>query len=353
MSDDQEKSHEPTEKKLQDARRKGDVPVAAEARHAVMFAGALVVTGGLGLSCLAALADICRTWWGGADRFRFEPSGGVHMASSILAPSLRAVGPLLAVLFVFSLAILFVQGRPTLSWSRLALKWSKLSPASGLSRLFGVRALVEFAKTFAKLLAVLCLAFVAVKPRLSGLDQLVGADVFAIGQAGGAIVRDILRSVAMLVGVLAVADLVWQRRSFLRRMRMSLQELRDEMKESEGDPHIKARIRSLRITRSRRRMMSAVPTATLVITNPTHFAVALRYEHGVMAAPVVVAKGVDAVAFRIRQVATDAAVPIVENPPLARALFAAAEIDHPIPVEHYAAVAEVIGFVMRMNRKAL
>jgi flagellar biosynthetic protein FlhB len=134
-------------------------------------------------------------------------------------------------------------------------------------------------------------------------------------------------------------------------MRMTLQELRDEIKESDGDPKIKARIRAIGMQRSRRRMMAAVPEASVIITNPTHYAVALKYQHGEMAAPVVLAKGVDDVAKKIREVATAAGVPIVESPPLARALFAGADIDRPIPVEHYAAVAEIIGYVLRLSRR--
>jgi flagellar biosynthetic protein FlhB len=135
-------------------------------------------------------------------------------------------------------------------------------------------------------------------------------------------------------------------------MKMSLQEIRDEHKQNEGDPKIKAKIRQIGMQRARRRMMAAVPDASVVITNPTHFAVALKYDHGRMNAPTVVAKGVDAVALRIREVATAANVPIVENRPLARALYASVEIDHPVPTEHYAAVAEIIGYVMGLARKS-
>jgi flagellar biosynthetic protein FlhB len=157
-----------------------------------------------------------------------------------------------------------------------------------------------------------------------------------------------LKAVALLVGALALFDWVYQRRTYLSRMRMSLQEVKDEHKDSEGDPHVKARIRAIGAERARRRMMSAVPTASVIITNPTHYAVALKYDHGKMAAPVVVAKGADAVALKIRELAMAAKVPILESPPLARALFASAEIDRPIPTEHYKAVAEIIGYVMRL-----
>ena len=160
-----------------------------------------------------------------------------------------------------------------------------------------------------------------------------------------------IKSVAMLVGALAAFDFIYQRRSFFNRMKMSLQEVKDEHKQSEGDPKIKAKIRQIGIQRARRRMMAAVPTASVIVTNPTHYAVALKYEHGTMAAPVVVAKGMDEIALRIRDVAKAAGVPIIESPPLARALYASAMIDRPIPTEHFKAVAEIIGYVMRLAKK--
>jgi len=137
----------------------------------------------------------------------------------------------------------------------------------------------------------------------------------------------------------------------MKRMRMSLQEIKDEHKESDGDPKIKAKIRQMQMQKAKRRMMAAVPKASVIITNPTHYAVALKYDHGAMAAPVVVAKGVDALALKIREVATASGVPIVENRPLARALYASADLDKPIPTEHYAAVAEVISYVLRLARQ--
>jgi len=253
-------------------------------------------------------------------------------------------------LLACAVLILFVQGRPSLSWSRVAFKWSKLSLVAGFGRLFGVHALVEFGKTLAKFAVVAVVAWLTVAPAMDGLDRLIGAEPAEIGRMSGGLIASILKSVTALVVGLAVFDFVYQHRAYLKRLRMSQQEIRDEMKEAEGDPAIKWRIRSLRMSRSRTRMITAVPAASVIITNPTHYAIALKYEHGAMAAPIVVAKGVDAVAAKIREVATAAGVPIVENPPLARALYAAVDIEHPIPVEHYAAVAEIIGFVMRLGR---
>jgi flagellar biosynthetic protein FlhB len=160
----------------------------------------------------------------------------------------------------------------------------------------------------------------------------------------------LMGGVLAIYAFLAIGDAVYQRMAWLKRQRMTKRELKEEYKDTEGNPEIKAKLRQIRQARVKRRMMAAVPTATVVVTNPTHYAVALKYERG-MAAPVCVAKGVDALALRIRAVATEHGVSIVENPPLARALHATVEIDHEIPVEHYKAVAEVIGAILRLRRR--
>lgn len=350
-TDKDQKTHEPTEKRLEDARQKGDVPFSPEMRHAVMFVAALLVTGGMGAWTLGRLHSLFVRMWGSADDFTLEPEGAQNLATGVVGHVGLSLAPILGMLAAFALLTLFAQGRPTLAWSRIGLKWSKLSPASGLGRLFGPRALVEFGKNLAKCFLVITVAVVVVWPKAVAVEQLIGADPGAIGRTAGAIVDSLVRAAALLVGALALFDFLYQRRAFLKRMRMSLQEIKDEHKQSEGDPKIKAKIRQIGIQRSRKRMMAAVPTASVIVTNPTHYAVALKYDHGQMAAPTVVAKGVDAIALKIREAATAANIPIVESPPLARALYATVELDHPIPTEHYAAVAEIIGYVMRLAKR--
>lgn len=350
--DKDQKTHDPTEKRLADAREKGDVASAPEMRHAAIFAAALVVTGGLGVWCFARLSHMLVLLWGRADDFVLEPEGAQTLATGILGEMFLALVPMLGTLMGFAVLGGLLQGRPTLAWNRLAPKWSKVSPVSGAKRLFGTRALVEFGKTLAKLTLVITVAMTVIWPKAVALDQLVGADPVMIGRTAGAMVVAMLKAVALLVAALALFDFVYQRQSWFKKMRMSLQEIKDEHKKTEGDPKIKAKIRSIGIQRSRKRMMAAVPAASVVITNPTHYAIALKYDHGTMGAPVVVAKGVDAIALKIREIATEAKIPLVENRPLARALYASVEIDHPIPAEHYAAVAEIIGYVMRLSRQA-
>ncbi|WP_019831347.1 flagellar biosynthesis protein FlhB [Sphingomonas sp. PR090111-T3T-6A] len=351
-TDQDQKTEEPTAKRLEDARKRGQVPIASEVRHATMFVGMMIVAGGMGAWTLARLGAMFVRLWGSAEDYALDPLGAQDLATGIAGQFALAVAPLAAVLVGCALSTIFIQGRPTLSWSRLAPQWSKLSPMTGLGRLLGQRALVEFAKTLAKFLAIAVASLLLLWPRVIALDQMIGAGPDMIASATAELAYRLLKTVGLMVIALALADFLYQRRAFLNRMRMTKQEVKDEHKQNEGDPKIKGRIRAIRMQRARRRMMAAVPDASVVITNPTHYAVALHYEHGVSAAPKVVAKGTDMVALRIREIATEAGVPIVESPPLARALFATVEIDHPIPVEHYAAVAEVISYVMRQARRS-
>ncbi|KTF70607.1 flagellar biosynthesis protein FlhB [Sphingomonas sp. HT-1] len=347
-SDD--KTQEPTDKKLEDARKRGDVPMAPEMRHAAMFTAALVVMGGLGTYTIQHLGNLFVRLWGGAEDFQITPDGGQDFATGLFAAIATALTPILAALFGFALLGGVLQGRPMISWSRIKPKWNKLNPASGAKRMFGKQAMVEFLKTFAKLCLVAGIAGAIAWPHAATIDRLVGADLVDAGGVASGIVLAMLRPIATLVGALALFDFVWQRRSYMKRMRMSLQEVKDEYKQSEGDPKIKGKIRAMQMQRSRSRMMANVPKASVVITNPTHYAVALQYDHGAMGAPVVVAKGVDTIALKIREIATANNIPLVENRPLARALYASAELDRPIPVEHYAAVAEVISYVLKIAR---
>lgn len=350
---EQEKTEDPTDKRLSEAREKGDVPISPEVRHAVMFVAMLVLIGTIGANALASLSKAFIAVWGGADQFRFEDPSAQQTLTGLLRTTLMALGPVLGVLFAAAAMIFVVQGRPVMTWSRLAPKWNMLSPAQGLNRIFGSHALIEFAKSVLKAGLIVGIALVVIWPHRSDLIAMIGLEPMAFAKRLLSLLEMIFRPIVIAIAVLAGFDLFYQNRSYLQRMRMTMQEIRDEMKESEGDPLIKSKRRAIAMARARRRMMAAVPTASVIITNPTHFSVALKYDHGVSGAPVVVAKGVDNVAFKIREIAKEAGVPIVESPPLARALYAGVEIDHPIPVEHYKAVAEIIGYVMRLRKKVL
>jgi flagellar biosynthetic protein FlhB len=189
------------------------------------------------------------------------------------------------------------------------------------------------------------------KPHAQEFQLLPTMDPVGMLPLVAKLLRDLVFAILGLLGAGALVDWIWQRQRFMQRMRMTKEELKEDFKQTEGDPHIKARVRQIRFERARRRMMQAVPKATVVVMNPTHYAVALRYVAGETAAPQCVAKGADNIALRIREVAEGANVPVVEDAPLARALYATVEVDQFIPREHYEAVAKVIGFVMQTAQR--
>jgi flagellar biosynthetic protein FlhB len=236
-------------------------------------------------------------------------------------------------------------------WSGESLKpsFSKVSPASGAKRIFGKQAAANFAKGIFKLVALGAVMMAVLWPERHRLESLVRFDPDAILGVTTGLTKHLMGAVVVMLAAVAIADYVFQYRQWYERQKMSLTEMKQEFKQSEGDPHIKGRLRQLRHARMKKRMMTAVPKASVIITNPTHYAVALSYERG-MTAPICVAKGVDLIALKIREIAKKHDIPIVENVPLARALHATVEIDHEIPVEHYHAVAEIIGYVMGLKR---
>jgi flagellar biosynthetic protein FlhB len=226
---------------------------------------------------------------------------------------------------------------------------SKISPASGIKRVFGKQAFANLIKGLVKLSLLGAVLAAILWPERHKLDAMVRLDPVGIIGVIRGLSLQLLGATVALLAIIAAADYLYQYRQWFERQKMSLREMKEEFKQTEGDPYVKGRIRALRQARAKKRMMAAVPKASVVITNPTHYAVALQYDKG-MPAPICVAKGVDAIALKIREVAGKNEVPIVENPPLARALHATVEIDDEIPVEHYQAVAQVIGYVMRLKR---
>jgi len=242
-----------------------------------------------------------------------------------------------------------IQHRPLVSLDPITPKFSKISPLAGAKRLFSRDSLVNFLKGLFKIGIVAVVMFYALWPERDRFETMVTADPAALLAITQELVLKVFWAAVAIMTIIAAADFAYQRQTWWAKHRMTLQEVREEFRQMEGDPKIKGRLRNIRLQRARKRMMSAVPKATVVIANPTHFAVALKYERG-MNAPVCVAKGVDLIARKIRDVAREHDIPVVENPPLARALHGTVEIDQEIPPEHYRAVAEVIGYIMRLRR---
>jgi flagellar biosynthetic protein FlhB len=264
---------------------------------------------------------------------------------------LAAVALPLGVVVLAAVAGNMIQHRLVWSTDPLMPKFSKISPLAGLKRMFSVQALANFGKGLVKLAVIGSVMVALLWPQRFRLDALVQTDILGSLLATRAMSIDVLGAVVAILFLVAAADYLFQYRQWFERQKMSLREMKEEFKQTEGDPLVKGKIRQLRQARMRKRMMAAVPKASVIITNPTHYAIALQYERG-MEAPVCVAKGVDLIALKIREVAGEHKIPIVENPPLARALHATVEIDEEIPAEHYKAVAEVIGYVMKLRRAA-
>jgi flagellar biosynthetic protein FlhB len=347
---DDDKTEQPSQKRLDDARAKGQVPLSRDVAHVLilgMATGLLAFAGpALAVQVLGSLRWFLQHAW--------APAGELD---EIRSHALTAVFGLLAVMVVpaagFALAaILSTVSQQGLLWSsdNLMPKAERLSPLDGLKRLFGGTALIEFAKNLFKVVTIGVVCWIQLRGELSLLVGAVAHEPATIGGEIGRLLGRLLLACTITMGCCAMLDIVWQRFRFQRQMRMSRQDVKEEMKQSEGDPVIKQRLRAIRMARARQRMLSDVVKATVVITNPTHYAVALRYEKDQQAAPVVVAKGVDHLAAIIRAKAAEHGIPLVENPPLARALHAMADVGQPIPVDHYRAVAEVIATVMRLRR---
>jgi flagellar biosynthetic protein FlhB len=260
-----------------------------------------------------------------------------------------ALGVPLLLLALAAIAGNMVQHRLVWSGESLKPKFSKLSPLAGAKRIFGKQAAANFAKGLFKVIALGAVMTMVLWPDRFRVDAMVRSDPATIISTTMELTRHLLTATVAMLAFVAIADYFFQYRQWFEKQKMSLQELKEEFKQSEGDPHIKGRIRQLRHARMKKRMMAAVPKASVIITNPTHYSVALQYDRG-MAAPICLAKGVDAVAFKIREVAKEHDIPIVENVPLARSLYATVEVDDEIPVEHYHAVAEIIGYVMGLKR---
>jgi flagellar biosynthetic protein FlhB len=343
-----ERSEEPTQKRLDEAIRRGDVVKSQEVNTWFIIGAAalnlMIFSGSMGAGLETALRGLIAN----AHAVAFDGGALMQLVARLGSEIIAAAAIPFLVLMAAAVAGNMIQHRFLWSGEPLRPALSKISPAAGLKRLFSRQALVNFAKGLAKLALVGGIMAALLWPERFRLDALVDTDPAGTLGLTRALALSTLGVVVAMLAVIAALDYLWQYRQWYERQKMSLRELKEEFKQTEGDPAIKAKIRQLRQTRARKRMMAQVPKASVVITNPTHFAVALQYERG-MNAPVCLAKGADAIALRIRAVAEEARVPIVENPPLARALHATVELDQEIPPEHYKAVAEVISYVMRLS----
>ncbi len=349
--DDAQKTEDPTDKKRADARKKGDV-VKSQEVPTFFILGAAAFTIWLVLGPMASnLTNDLRPFFARGYEISLEGHDILTVFRSVFW---IIFGTLLIPLSLFMLAGLvgnLVQSMPVFTFEKVKPSLQKISLLAGLKRMFGLQGLVNFTKGIAKLTFVAAVIFAIVYPQRDTLVGLINAQPLMAMIIVKDIALTIFVVVTIIVAVIAVFDFTYQKYEHTKRLRMTKQEVKDEHKQSEGDPLVKQRLRQVRMERSKGRMMAAVPDASVIIANPTHYAVALKYESGTIGAPICVAKGVDHLALSIRELAESHDVPVVENPPLARALYATVEIDDEVPPEHYKAVAQVIGYVMRLKKK--
>ncbi|MFY0597985.1 MAG: flagellar biosynthesis protein FlhB [Cognatishimia sp.] len=353
--DKSNKTQEPTEKKLRDARKKGDVPSSRETGN-MMVVVSLIGVVGVALQwqgpklveALASLVDNAGRIHVGIERPGVATLGGVFW--DFMSRVATAIAPIFGLIFLGGVAGVLIQGETVVALDRIKPKLSKISPIEGIKRQFSANTLVEFIKSLVKVFVVGAMALwvtdLAVRDIWTGTGFVPEHLPMYMSDA----TRRLLIMAAVFLVPIAIIDILWKRFDWRKKQMMSVKEIRDEMKEAEGDPLIRGKRAQLRRQRSQQRIAAFVPQADVILTNPTHYAVALKYEQGVDAAPVCVAKGADLMARQIRLIAHEHDIPIVENKPLARSLYDVIDVDERVPVEHWEVVAEIISFVMALKK---
>ncbi|MBU4531138.1 MAG: flagellar biosynthesis protein FlhB [Hoeflea sp.] len=351
--DKDSKTEEPTEKKIRDAVDKGNVPFSREVPVFASILGMLIfLVFFLPLSA-GRFVESLRDLFEQADGWRLTTGGDAVALFQLLFFEAGAVLlPAFALLMGFGIAASVLQNMPSPVLDRIQPKLERISIAKGFGRIYGVKGMVEFAKSMSKIVIVsMIVAFVMQGEFFRTLDFMF-MDPTLIAPDMARLASKVIIVVLLCTATLAILDLLWTRYSWHADLRMSKQDLKDELKQSDGDPILKARQRSLARDRARRRMIAEVPRATLVIANPTHYAVALRYVREEGGAPVVVAKGQDLIALKIREVAEAHGIPVFEDPPLARSMFAQVSVDNFIPAVFYKAVAELVHRIYAVKSKS-
>ncbi|MEW5681753.1 MAG: flagellar biosynthesis protein FlhB [Pseudomonadota bacterium] len=344
-----EKTEQPTPKKLQDAAEKGQIARSKDMGTAFVLIGSAAAILVFGKMLAMAMLDITQRMLRLTPKDIFEPNS---MFTAWSAAGERLAAPLAGIFLIILIAAFVgncLLGGFNFSWQAAGPKLSKMSPLQGFKRMFGLQALVELLKSILKVIVVVGIAYLLLK--------LFFFDIMALSlmsepnniESAMYFLAWLFLGLCASVSVIAIVDAPYQKWHHIEQLKMSLQEIKDEYKNSEGDPQIKARIRRTQMQMSMKRMMQEVPKADVIVTNPTHYAVALKYDQGKFRAPVVVAKGVDEVALHIRKIAKEHKVPVIESPALARSIFHTTELDHPIPEQLFAAVAQVLAYVYQLN----
>ena len=345
-----QKTEHPTEKRFEQAREQGQIPVSKETSTWVMMMGILLVVWFLAPSMMRDLASYLRV-------FLEQPHALPVDENSIQALFFQVfghVGMIVGLTFLIMMAAVIggvmIQTGFFFSLQLISIDFTRLIPTQGFKKLFSITAVAELIKSFGKLVFLGGMAFAVFMPIALTAPHLIGMPLQSILEFLHKHSIHLIEMLMVVFTFIAAGDLFFVRFQYVKNLRMTKEEVKDEFKQSEGDPKIKARLRQMRMEKARKRMMAQVPKADVIITNPTHYAVALQYDAVKMKAPVVLAKGLNLVADRIREIAEEKRIPLVSNPPLARALHDTVDIDHAIPTEHYRAVAEIISYVYKLKK---
>jgi flagellar biosynthetic protein FlhB len=351
--DQESKTEEPTEKKIRDSVEKGQIPISREASVFSSMIALLIIQSFLTVDSVRHLTSTL-------GQLIDDPSGirirngtdAVELMVVVGGSSARLVLPMVIVLAIAGLAASFLQNAPRIVFERIMPDYSRISIAQGWGRIFGGQGRIEFAKALFKFFAIGVVVTIVLRAEEAVAVNSLFSDPTAVPELILTAAMRLVSTISIATIVLVALDLVWARFHWRRDLRMTRQELKDEFRQAEGDPLVKSRLRSLARDRARKTMLAAVPRATLVIANPTHYAIALKYRHGEDAAPTVLAKGQDLIALKIRELAEQHDVPIVEDKMLARSMYDAAQIDRMIPLEFFRPVAEIIYFLHSRKQKA-
>ena len=347
QEDSAQKTEEPTQKKISDSRKKGQVAKSQEVNHFVMLLAGTILIAGFSSALFTNITMYFRGYIANLHALPVMPSGIGPIFEELFFQMLSFLAFPLLFLWVSAFAAGFIQVGPLFAPEAIKPDFSKVSPIKGLQRLFSLKSLMEFTKSLFKFILIGVVGFIMLYPYYDSLGGLIDTSVPIIMEELLILFIKLMIGVLIAMIVIAVIDLIFQQQQHHEQMKMTKQEVKDEMRQTEGDPHVKARLRQLRQERAQQRMMQSVPEADVVITNPTHYSIALKYDPDLMDAPKVLAKGIDEVALRIREVAKEHDIIIYESPPLVRSLYDAVDVDEFIPTEFYKAVAEIISYVFK------
>jgi flagellar biosynthetic protein FlhB len=349
--DDSEKTEEPTQRKLDEALKKGQVATSKEVNNLLLLMAFTMVILWMVPTAMGKIGGYFSSFIQAPHLIEVSKENMLGIFTDIVKTYAGIIFPIMLAAVAAALVAGFGQHPPVISTESMKPKLEKISPLKGLKKMFSMQSVTEFLKGLFKIIFVGVIAYTVLSPLQYQLDDFVNFEILGIMGIIQTNTLKMLVGVLSFLAVMATVDFIYQKFEHAKNLKMSHQDIKEEYKQTEGDPHVKAKLKQIRMERVRKRMMAAVPEADVVVTNPTHFSIALKYSQDKMAAPLVVAKGMDLVALKIREIAEENDVPLIENPPLARALYDAVDVDEEIPLEFYQAVAEVISTVYKLKHK--